>query len=83
MMSARTHIIAPASSVWWLQPLQPLALHGLNMAAKVSDIISSHSYLWGKNRGPSPHSFFFFFNLLIYLFIHGCVGSSFLCEGFL
>ena len=36
--------------------------------------------------------FFFFFimdgcvfkkNLLIYLFIFGCVGSSFLCEGFL
>ena len=27
---------------------------------------------------------FFFFNLLfIYLFIFGCVGSSFLCEGFL
>ena len=28
--------------------------------------------------------FFFFFNyLFIYLFIYGCVGSSFLCEGFL
>ena len=27
--------------------------------------------------------FFFFLNLLIYLFIFGCVGSSFLCEGFL
>ena len=26
----------------------------------------------------------FFFNyLFIYLFIYGCVGSSFLCEGFL
>ena len=24
---------------------------------------------------------FFFFNLFIYLFIFGCVGSSFLCEG--
>ena len=36
--------------------------------------------------GPSP---FFFFNfylfiyLFIYVFIYGCVGSSFLCEGFL
>ena len=29
----------------------------------------------------SVSSFFFFF--LIYLFIFGCVGSSFLCEGFL
>ena len=26
---------------------------------------------------------FFFINLFIYLFIYGCVGSSFLCEGFL
>ena len=27
--------------------------------------------------------FFFFNNSLFYLFIFGCVGSSFLCEGFL
>ena len=27
--------------------------------------------------------YFFFINLFIYLFIFGCVGSSFLCEGFL
>ena len=26
---------------------------------------------------------FFFFKYFIYLFIYGCVGSSFLCEGFL
>ena len=26
---------------------------------------------------------FFFFYKFIYLFIFGCVGSSFLCEGFL
>ena len=26
---------------------------------------------------------FYFLNLFIYLFIFGCVGSSFLCEGFL
>ena len=34
---------------------------------------------------PLVGSFFFFlnFNLLIYLFIFGYVGSSFLCEGFL
>ena len=25
----------------------------------------------------------FFFKYFIYLFIYGCVGSSFLCEGFL
>ena len=28
-------------------------------------------------------AFFFLINLFIYLFIFGCVGSSFLCEGFL
>ena len=27
--------------------------------------------------------FFFLIYLFIYLFIFGCVGSSFLCEGFL
>ena len=27
-------------------------------------------------------AFFLFFNFM-YLFIYGCVGSSFLCEGFL
>ena len=30
-----------------------------------------------------PRSLFFFFLIFIYLFIYGCVGSSFLCEGFL
>ena len=45
---------------------------------------------WGHSRGtPRPShkkkniSFFFFFKLWVYLFIYGCVGSSFLCEGFL
>ena len=34
--------------------------------------------------GKGVLSFFFFnLNLFIYLFIFGCVGSSFLCEGFL
>ena len=34
---------------------------------------------------PSNHKFLFFFSvcLFIYLFIYGCVGSSFLCQGFL
>ena len=35
--------------------------------------------LFLKMSGPWT-SFFFFFNLFIYF---GCVGSSFLCEGFL
>ena len=37
---------------------------------------------WILATGPPGNSFFFFFNF-IYLFIYGCVGSSFLCEGFL
>ena len=37
---------------------------------------------WREAQG---RFFFFFLNiyLFIYLFIYGCVGSSFLCEGFL
>ena len=31
---------------------------------------------------PERGTFFFFFNLFIYLFIFGCVGSSLLCVGF-
>ena len=34
---------------------------------------------WQRMRDFSLLSFFFFFN---YLFIYGCVGSSFLCKGF-
>ena len=37
---------------------------------------------YGKLSGLSM-IFFFFFNYFIYLFIFGCVGSSFLCGGFL
>ena len=33
--------------------------------------------------GSSIFSFYFFFLKFISLFIFGCVGSSFLCEGFL
>ena len=39
---------------------------------------------WTTREVPGPHRLFFF--LIIYLFIYlfiGCVGSSFLCEGFL
>ena len=34
-------------------------------------------------RGDWEVSFFFFNFIYFYLFIFGCVGSSFLCEGFL
>ena len=38
----------------------------------------------GKKRGKwELDSLFSKINLFIYLFIFGCVGSSFLCEGFL
>ena len=39
-----------------------------------------------ESEPPNQLLLFFFFNsfyLFIYLFIYGCVGSSFLCEGFL
>ena len=39
-------------------------------------LISLNIYYFGKSG-----FFLFFFNF--YLFIYGCVGSSFLCEGFL
>ena len=35
------------------------------------------------SRTLQPDYLFFFFTIFIYLFIYGCVGSSFLCEGFL
>ena len=34
-------------------------------------------------KHPDCWVFFFYIHLFIYLFIYGCVGSSFLCEGFL
>ena len=39
----------------------------------------------GSNLGLYTEFFFFFntFYLFTYLFIYGCVGSLFLCEGFL
>ena len=40
-------------------------------------------YLSGYISFFIPNSMFFLINLFIYLFIYGCVGSSFLCEGFL
>ena len=45
--------------------------------------------MWRRESWFSCFSFFFFFLkfiyfiLFIYLFFNGCVGSSFLCEGFL
>ena len=42
---------------------------------------------WDRIHLILVYNFFFFFNFregsFIYLFIFGCVGSSFLCEGFL
>ena len=37
--------------------------------------VFEHSVTWSWN--------IFFFKVFVYLFIYGCVGSSFLCEGFL
>ena len=45
-------------------------------------IFGWNSHLYGWCHIGILLSLFFFFNF-IYLFIFGCVGSSFLCEGFL
>ena len=37
----------------------------------------------GQRTKRGRFFFFFFFNKFIYLFIFGCVGSLFLCKGFL
>ena len=39
------------------------------------------SFIHGTRHQTIAHLFFFFFIKLINLFIFGCVGSSFLCEG--
>ena len=53
---------------------------------RVPCIVRRILYHWTTGEVPTPLLFFFFFfiNLFfIYLFIFYCVGSSFLCEGFL
>ena len=44
-----------------------------------------NDYKWGNGVTQTwvQRIPFFFFNKFIYLFIFGCIGSSFLCEGFL
>ena len=53
-------------------------------------MLQKHLQPWFSSEGNiAPWVIFgnvwthFFLNLFIYLFIYGCVGSSFLCEGFL
>ena len=59
------------------------------LLCKINGQLFLHSFLFVPDC-PIPlmgRDFFFFLNvmihLFIYLFIYGCVGSSFLCEGFL
>ena len=49
------------------------------MSKSVLPMFSSRGFMVSSLMFP----FFFFNYLIIYLFIFGCVGSSFLCEGFL
>ena len=53
----------------------------------VRSFFSSISYLghgfWGRHSGSEEVFIYFFLINLFILFIFGCVGSSFLCEGFL
>ena len=50
---------------------------GWTQAVAVEALSPNH---WIAREFPK---FFFFQFLFIYLFIYGCVGSSFLCKGFL
>ena len=49
----------------------------------------SRDSLRDDGRDPRDHQrvpsvlFFFFFFLIYFIYLFGCVGSSFLCEGFL
>ena len=59
----------------------PLFLHPLN--SLISNCLNMHFVAQGRSRKACRDLlsfFFFFFNLFIYF---SCVGSSFLCEGFL
>ena len=40
-------------------------------------------YRWDHECGVLTIELMIFLKIFIYLFIYGCVGSSFLCEGFL
>ena len=60
--------------------------------ASCTDSLLGGQELAGAGRAPVPRGrvllalwvpVFFFFLIIIYLFICGCVGSSFLCEGLL
>ena len=54
--------------------------------ANILGILLSQSLYTFDKFGAYPLCscvFFFFKYLFVYLFIYGCVGSSFLCEGFL
>ena len=67
------------------------------MVLKLENVHQNHLEGLLKHRSQGPilsvgHSVglgwglricFFLINLFVYLFIFGCVGSSFLCEGFL
>ena len=57
----------------WRQPLQ-----GTQEAADLKLLAGSYNDPVRQEVEAGPFFFFFFFNLFF-----GCVGSSFLCEGFL
>ena len=58
-----------------------------NAVIKITDLTHFHINTFDSHKQDKVTCYFFFFLfyfiLFIYLFIYGCVGSSFLCEGFL
>ena len=62
-------------------------VRGLPCSEKSRTTMDGNRRVWKNHQAVNGSClwegiFFFFFNLFI-LFIYGCVGSSFLCEGFL
>ena len=60
-----------------------MCICGIQMDRIFGDERTSTSPSLGGFLKLGTHKLSFFEILFIYLFIYGCVGSSFLCEGFL
>ena len=72
---------------WGINRLLILSKEELMVFWKVpvmsNNVVCNFHLSWPESLGIVKLMLFFFFNKFIYLFIYGCVGSSFLCKGFL
>ena len=70
-LAAGSGVLELVSACWWVRLVPD------NAGCGIHGVLELVLACWVGGPG-----LFFFFNF-IYLFIFGCVGSSFLCEGFL